>query len=223
MTHERPHAHPGSFFVLDGPDGGGKTTQARRLAEWLRSKGLSVTTCRDPGGTGLGDRLRPIVLDRSETRIGMRAEMMLYQASRAQLVEEIIAPALAAGGVVVSDRYLLANVVYQGTAGGLIEEEIGLVGLVATGGVLPDLTLVLDIPVELARARVGPARDRIEDRPDDYQSRVRSGFLAALGDGAACPYYPAPLVKIDAAAHADVVFESIKREVEHVLAGRQGG
>ncbi len=222
MTSERPHGHPGLFLVLDGPDGGGKTTQVQRLAEWLRSLGWRVTTCRDPGGTALGDRVRPIVLDRSEIRIGLRAEMMLYQASRAQLVEEIIAPALASGGVVISDRYLLANIVYQGTAGGLIEEEVGLVGLVATGGVLPDLTLILDVPVEVARARVGPARDRIEDRPWEYHERVRSGFLAALASGSPCPYYPAPLVRIDAAQDADHVYENLKHEVEHVLAGREG-
>ncbi len=223
MSFERSHGHPGCFLVLDGPDGGGKTTQARRLVDWLRSTGRVVTTCRDPGGTGLGERLRPIVQDRSETLIGMRAEMLLFQASRAQLVEEVIAPALAAGGVVVSDRYLLANIVYQGTAGGLLEEEIGLVGLVAAGGVLPDLTLILDIPVEVARARIGPARDRIEDRPSDYQAKVRAGFLAALGQPAPCAYYPAPLVRIDAGRDADLVFEAIKSEVIDVLARRQGG
>ena len=100
-------------------------------------------------------------------------------ASRAQLVEEVIAPALAAGRVVVSDRYLLANIVYQGSAGGLLEEEIALVGMVATGGLLPDLTLVLDIAPDAAAARVGPPRDRIEDRPLFYHERVRAGYLAA--------------------------------------------
>ena len=103
--------------------------------------------------------------------------MLLYMASRAQLVEEVIAPALAAGRVVVSDRYLLANIVYQGSAGGLLEEEIALVGMVATGGLLPDLTLVLDIAPDGRRGPRRPARDRIEDRPLFYRERVRAGYL----------------------------------------------
>jgi dTMP kinase len=226
LDSARPHAHPGLFLVLDGPDGGGKTTQAARLAEWLRSRGIDVVTCRDPGGTALGDRLRDIVLARGTVPISVRAEMLLYMASRAQLVEEVIAPALAAGKVVLSDRYLLANIVYQGSAGGLIEEEIALVGMVATSGLLPDLTLVLDIAPDAALARVGAARDRIEDRPLFYREGVRSGFLAAargesahVGAGAAgCPFYPAPIVVIDSSDDAATVFDQIKREVERVLA-----
>ncbi len=150
-------------------------------------------------------------------------------ASRAQLVEDVIAPALAAGRIVVSDRYLLANIVYQGSAGGLMEEEISLVGMVATSGLLPDLTLVLDIAPDVAAARVGPPRDRIEDRPLFYHERVRAGYLAAAcgeaggseTDGAAvshCPYYPAPIVLIDASHDPEVVFAQITREVERVLA-----
>jgi dTMP kinase len=179
MPSSGTHAHPGLFLVLDGPDGGGKSTQAGRLADWLRSLGRDVVTCRDPGGTALGERLRAILLERAAVNISLRSEMLLYMASRAQLVEEVIAPALAAGGVVVSDRYLLANIVYQGSAGGLLEEEIALVGMVATGGLLPDLTIVLDIAPDTASARVGPARDRIEDRPLFYRERVRAGYLAA--------------------------------------------
>jgi len=98
----------GLFLSLDGPDGGGKTTQAALLAAWLRARGLDVVTCRDPGGTSLGDRLRAILLDRETTHLSLRAEMLLYMASRAQLVEEVVWPALAEGRVVVSDRYLLA-------------------------------------------------------------------------------------------------------------------
>src|SRR5262249_44114853 len=131
-SETRPHAHPGFFLVLDGPDGGGKTTQAARLADWLRGHGLDVVTCRDPGGTALGNRLRGIVLDPGSLPIALRAEMLLYMAARAQLADEVIAPALAAGRTVVSDRYLLANVVYQGAGGGLLEEEIAMVGMVAT-------------------------------------------------------------------------------------------
>src|SRR5262249_45385061 len=126
----RPHPHPGFFLVLEGPDGGGKTTQVGLLADWLRGEGLDVVTCRDPGGTALGNRLRSILLDRDLMAISLRAEMLLYMASRAQLVEEVIAPALAAGLTVVSDRYLLSNIVYQGSAGGLLEEEVAMVGLV---------------------------------------------------------------------------------------------
>jgi dTMP kinase len=226
----RPHPHPGFFLVLDGPDGGGKTTQASRLVEWLRACSLDVVACRDPGGTALGNRLREILLDRSSIAISMRTEMLLYMASRAQLVEDVIAPALAAGLAVVSDRYLLSTIAYQGNAGGLLEEEIAMVGMVATAGLLPDLTLILDVPPDIARARVGHARDRIEDRSRVYREGVRAAYLAAAraGQGTppageppraeSCPYYPAPLVLIDASAHQDTVFGRIKNEVARVLA-----
>jgi dTMP kinase len=221
MESQRVHAHSGLFLVLDGPDGGGKTTQAARLAEWIRGLGLEVVTCRDPGGTALGDRLRALLLERGTIAVSMRAELMLFMAARAQLVEEVIAPALAAGRVVVSDRYLLANIVYQGSAGGLLEEEIALVGMVATAGLMPDLTLVLDIAPEAARARVGPARDRIEERPLFYHERVRAGYLGAAGarqDGdpkepAANTCYPAPIVVIDASLDPETVFTRIQAEV----------
>jgi dTMP kinase len=221
MENQRVHAHPGLFLVLDGPDGGGKTTQAARLAEWLRGLGLEVVTCRDPGGTALGDRLRSLLLERGSITVSMRAELLLFMAARAQLVEEVIAPALAAGRVVVSDRYLLANIVYQGSAGGLLEEEIALVGMVATAGLMPDLTIVLDIAPEAARARVGPARDRIEERPLFYHERVRAGYLGvaqAQRDvdpnrpaGSTC--YPAPIALIDASLESETVFARIQAAV----------
>jgi dTMP kinase len=228
MPIDRSHAHPGLFLVLDGPDGGGKTTQARRLALWLTDHAFNVVTCRDPGGTALGDRLRSLVQDRQTVPLSMRAEMLLYMASRAQLVEEVIAPALALGKIVISDRYLLSNIVYQGTAGGLLEEEIALVGLTATAGLLPDLTIVLDIAPADALARIGAPRDRIEDRPLFYQERVRAGYLAAAqsdgtqpGDSAAgSSVYPAPIVLIDAAADSDTVFKRIQRAVEQALSSR---
>jgi dTMP kinase len=207
----------GLFLTLDGPDGGGKTTQAARLAAWLRARGVEVVVCRDPGGTVLGDRLREILLDRATVNLALRAEMLLFMASRAQLVEEVIRPALTAGRVVVSDRFLLANIVYQGDAGGLPVPEIGQVGRAATGGLFPDLTLILDVAPQVARARVGPARDRIEDRPDDSQARVRDGFLRAARAGGR-PEYPAPIVVIDASADPDTVFERICNEVERALA-----
>jgi dTMP kinase len=228
MPADRSHAHPGLFLVFDGPDGGGKSTQALRLKAWLEERRLDVVTCRDPGGTPLGDRLRSILLDRETVPISMRAEMLLYMASRAQLVEAVIAPALAAGRIVISDRYLLANIVYQGTAGGLHEEEIAMVGMIATTGLLPDLTIVLDIAPDQARARLGSARDRIEDRPLFYQERVRAGFLAAARGQGGAPgeqadgqsFYPAPIALIDSSADADTVFKRIQHAVEQALSRR---
>jgi dTMP kinase len=216
-TAPAPIPARGLFLTLDGPDGGGKTTQAARLAAWLRAQGADVVECREPGGTALGERVRQILLDRATVNLALRAEMLLFMASRAQLVEEVVRPALAAGRVVVSDRFLLASIVYQGDAGGLPIAEIGQVGRAATGGLLPDLTLILDVDPRVARARVGPARDRIEDRPDDYQARVRDGFLRAAVDGRR-PDYPAPVVVIDATADPDTVFERIRSEVERALA-----
>jgi dTMP kinase len=200
----------GRFVSLDGPDGGGKTTQAARLVEWLRSRGFEVVACRDPGGTPLGERVRSILLDRSAVEPTLRAEMLLFMASRAQLVEEVIRPALDAGKVVVSDRYLLANVVYQGYAGGLPVETLWEVGRAATGGLMPDLTLLLDVLPDVARARIGSARDRMEDRAD--VARVRAGFLEAA------TAYPAPIRTIDASADPEAVAQQIRDEVAHALA-----
>ena len=210
----------GLFLTLDGPDGGGKTTQAAALAAWLRVRGFDVVTCREPGGTPLGERVRDLLLDRETVAPSLRAEMLLFMASRAQLVEDVIRPSLEAGRVVVSDRFLLANIVYQGYAGGLPADEVARVGQVATGGLLPDLTLLLDIPTSLARARVGPARDRMEDRPESYHAEVREGFLRAAREGRdrPCPHYPAPIVVIDASAAPEVVAGRIQSEVERALA-----
>jgi dTMP kinase len=219
-TREMTRPGRGFFLVLDGPDGGGKTTQAAALAAWLVARGRDMTTCRDPGGTALGDRLRELLLARASSPFGLRAEMLMYMASRSQLVDEVVRPALARGEVVVSDRFLLANIVYQGFAGGLGVEAVGAVGRVATGGLLPDLTILLDVPPDLARARVGRARDRMEDRPSAYHERVREGFLRAAeaARAGACTYYPAPVVVVDATAGPDAVADAIRNEVERALA-----
>jgi dTMP kinase len=166
------------FLSLDGVDGTGKTTQIALLCDWLRSTGHDVVTCRDPGSTPLGEAIRQILLNEHELPIQRRSEMLLYMAARAQLVDEVIRPALAAGKTVVSDRYLLANVVYQGHAGGLDAESIRLVGAVATGGCQPDLTIVLDMPPEAAALRIARARDRMEQQGEAFERAVRAGFLA---------------------------------------------
>ena len=203
---------PGRFVVLEGPDGGGKTTQSARLVDWLGSIGREVVACRDPGGTAVGDRLRSLLLSRSEVTIGMRAEMLLYMASRAQLVDEVIRPSIARGAVVVGDRYLLSNVVYQGYAGGLEVDNLWHVGRAATGGLMPDLTVVVDVPPEVAISRIGQGRDRIEDRGASYRDRVRDGFVSASAS------YPWPIVVVDGSADQDVVADRIRTEVTRALA-----
>lgn len=169
-------ASRGVFLSLDGIDGTGKSTQARLLVEWLRRRGHDVVTCVDPGGTPLGQELRQILLSGRHT-LSAACEALLFMASRAQLVSEVIRPALDAGQFVVSDRFLLANVVYQGYGGGLDVEQLWQVGQLSTGGLEPDLTLILDLPLDLAIARRGRPADRMERKPLDYQARVRDGFL----------------------------------------------
>jgi len=170
MTH-------GPFISLDGLDGTGKSTQCRLLADWLRERGFRVVVCADPGGTVIGDVLRDLLLHRRH-EMALPCEAFLFMASRAQLTAEVIRPALDAGQAVVADRYLLANVVYQGHAGGLDPQKLWDIGRLATGGLEPDLALVLDLPLELAQSRRTGVPDRMESRADEFHARVREGFLA---------------------------------------------
>jgi dTMP kinase len=165
------------FLSFDGVDGVGKSTQIKLLAQALQTRGGEVVTCRDPGGTPLGEKLRGLLLGQHETPIDSRSEMLLYMASRAQLVEQVIRPALEAGQTVISDRYLLANVVYQGYAGGLEPEDVWTVGKVAVGGIMPQMVFLLDMPAERAMSRIQRAHDRLESRGLEYLSKVRDGFL----------------------------------------------
>lgn len=170
------------FVSLDGIDGAGKSTQIQLLVAWLQEQGLQVEVFRDPGATPLGESIRNILLHREDIPLSMTAEMLLYMASRAQLVVDRIKPAIASGKTVVCDRFLLANVVYQGSAGGLDIDELWRIGNVATGGLRPDITIVLDLDPKLALQRVehsrGPAgQDRLEKRGLTYFEAVRNGFL----------------------------------------------
>jgi dTMP kinase len=204
---------PGLFVSLDGLDGTGKSTQCRLLAEWLRGRGLAVTECMDPGGTEVGDVVRDLLLHH-RGELALPCEALLFMASRAQLVAEVIRPALQAGQAVVCDRFLLANVVYQGHASGLDPARLWEVGRFATDGVEPDLTLVLDLPPEVALARRQRPPDRLESRDADYQVRVREGFLVEARR------QPGRIRVIDATWPVDVVHEAICQEVTRVLEAR---
>lgn len=201
-----------AFISLDGLDGTGKSTQSRLLAEWLSGQGVPVTACADPGGTAVGQQIRQFILFGREHRIATATEALLFMASRAQLVDEVIRPALDRGGVVVSDRFTLANVVYQGHAGGMDPEQLWAVGAVATGGLEPDLTLVFDLPLDEATARRGREADRIEERDRDFHQALKRGFLFEAGRR------PEKYRIIDATPDADAVQRVVRREVARLLA-----
>lgn len=210
-----PSTDRSTFISLDGIDGTGKSTQLTLLAERLRKLDLTVTTCTDPGGTDLGAKLREILLYGRQTQMSMRAESLLFMASRAELVERVIRPSLSRGEVVISDRFLLANVVYQGHAGGLDPTDLWTIGRFSTGGLEPDLTLVLDLPVEVARARrKSSAADRVESRDDWYFQRVRDGFLFEVQN------WPDTHRVIDATGTAEQVHEAVFAEVKELLTTR---
>ena len=176
-----------------------------------RSEGHAVVTCRDPGSTPLGETIRELLLNRHDLAIHRRSEMLLYMAARAQLVEEVIRPALEQGKTVISDRYLLANVVYQGHAGGLDVPTLWQVGRVAAGGLMPQLTIVLDVPAEAAAAGICRPLDRMEQQGDAFHARVRQGFLT---EAARCP---GQIVVIDAGRPVEVVQGEIRAAVGGVL------
>jgi dTMP kinase len=203
-----------AFLSLDGLDGTGKSTQCRLLVEWLTAQRVPVTTCTDPGGTALGQELRKLLLFGREHRIATTTEAMLFMASRAQLVEEVIRPALERGEVVVSDRFLLANVVYQGHAGGLNPADLWTVGRFVTRNLEPDLTLVFDLPPHIAVARRNREADRMEDRGEEYFARVRTGFNYEMG------MRPEKYCRIDATPDIDTVQRDVRREVARLLADR---
>jgi dTMP kinase len=171
---------PGQFIVLDGNEGCGKSTQARLLHQRLVSQGLEAILVRDPGTTAIGERIRAILLDSESREMAMRCEMLLYMSARAQLMEQLILPALHAGKTVICDRFVSSTLAYQLGGDGLTVTEIRAVADVAIKGRWPDLTIILDMPHDASMARVQRARDRIEQRPLEYHEQVRKNYLAQV-------------------------------------------
>ena len=166
------------FISFEGLDGCGKTTQAAMLAAALELEGRTVVRVREPGGTPIGERIRELLLDGGSV-IGRPAEALLYAAARAQLVDQVILPALARGEVVVADRFIDSSLAYQGVARGLGLEQVLQANELATGGLMPDITLLLRLPPELAATRRGDTPDRIESESDGFHAAVAEGFAAA--------------------------------------------
>ncbi|MBN1418551.1 MAG: dTMP kinase [Planctomycetes bacterium] len=228
----------GRLIVLEGIDGCGKTTQARRLVAALSERGLPARSVREPGGTRVGERVRQILLDRGDRGEDPQArpdgdrpdgdrpvdrpddddglsalgEIFLFMAARTELVRQVIRPALERGEIVVSDRFLWSSVAYQGMCGEVGREEAERMGRIALRGIRPDLVLVLDLDPEIAFARLGPRPDRIESRGLPFQRRLRAAFLelaSSSGD--------TPAKVIDASGGEDEVARQILEAVDGIL------
>jgi dTMP kinase len=219
----------GKFLVLDGPDGSGKTVQLDLLATSLESRGIPIVRAADPGGTRIGDQIRDLLKYNARGYMDVNTEVMLFMASRAQLVFEIIGPALAEGKTVLCDRFISATCAYQGSNGYPTDKIIQL-GRFAVGDTWPHLTILIDLPVEEGLGRIGKKRgqrtkvnhadagqghlfenariDRFDSRPLDYHRRVRAEFLK-LPD-----YYPG-VVRIVDASQRDI--ESVHKEIEQIV------
>jgi dTMP kinase len=207
----------GKFIVFDGNEGCGKSTQARRVYDHLVRMNVPALLVRDPGTTRIGEEIRQMLLDPQNTDMSMRAEMLLYMAARAQMMQEIIAPALREGRCVLSDRFISSTLAYQLGGDGLTAEQILAVGDVAIGGRWPDLTILLDLPVELSSQRVKPKfvaadsnagqKDRIEMRSDEYHQRVRQNYLRQASEN------PSAYRVVDASRDVDAVAADVWRVV----------
>jgi len=196
--HEWMTTLAGRFIVFDGPDGSGKSTQFARFAASAREH-VAVCEVREPGGTDAGEAIRRVLLDPTLTSMSVCCEMLLYMASRAELVESVVRPALARGELVLADRFLSSTLAYQGAAGGIERSDILSVARVAIGQTWPDVTLIFDVDPQIAASRIQRERDRMEQKGDAFQRRVREGYLEqALTE-------PETHVIIDAAGEPDVV------------------
>ncbi len=167
----------GKFIVLDGPDGCGKSTQAKLLSEWLQKQDIPTVSFRDPGDTDIGEKIRQVLLSPEHNTMDTRTELLLYMASRAQLWAERIAPALEENKCVVLDRWLSSTCAYQGHAGGFGMDKVIKIATDCLERVWPDLTIILDIDPKIGLTRLQREFDRIEQKGDGYHQRVREGFL----------------------------------------------
>jgi dTMP kinase len=201
----------GFFIALEGGDGAGKSTQAEALAEWIRAKGHEVVLTREPGATPVGKRLRSILLDVSSAGLSHRAEALLYAADRAEHVDTVVRPALERGAVVITDRYIDSSVAYQGAGRDLSPTEIARISRWATNGLVPHLTVLLDVSPETARERFTEAPDRLESEPAEFHARVRSGFLTlAAAD-------PGRYLVVDAGQEPEAVTATVRARLDRML------
>ncbi len=207
----------GRFLVFDGPDGSGKSTQFARFIDAVEATGLTVCEVREPGGTHIGEEIRDLLLQikdyHREEAMDTRCEMLLFMASRAQLIAQRIRPALGRGEVVIADRFISSTLAYQGTAGGIAVADILRVGQVALGQTWPDLVVVFDVDEQTAATRLNPLLDRMEAKGAAFHRRVRQGYLDQAAQD------PSRYLVIDARPDADTVFSALRDGVAQRVAG----
>lgn len=203
----------GRFIVFDGPDGSGKSTQFRRFCAFAQRHGLGICEVREPGGTQVGEAIRQVLLDPSHQEMNLKCEMLLYMASRAQLVEQSVRPALQRGQLVLADRFISSTLAYQGTAGGIPVADILRVGQIALGTCWPDLVVVFDVDEQTAASRLSPLLDRIEMRGSVFHRMVRQGYLEQAQQD------PNRYIVIDARVSEDQVFDQLTQELGNRLDG----
>ncbi len=202
----------GRFIVLDGPDGCGKTTQQKLLSAWIAQQGAEVVCFRDPGTTSIGEQIRTVLLSPDNTGMGDNVEVLLYMAARAQLWKECIDTALKQGKCVLMDRWLSSTCAYQGCAGGFGVDKVVRIAEDSLVRVWPDITVILDVDLETAAARMNRPLDRMEQKGSDYHQRVREGYLQLCGRYA-------DIMRVDAAQSQENVQRQIRLVIERHLAG----
>jgi dTMP kinase len=219
MSETKRNEKEGLFLSIEGPDGAGKTTQAGLLKSRLETCGIEVFLTREPGGTLIGEEIRKVLLNAVFSEMTVACEILLYSAARAQLVNQVIHPSLKKGMIVISDRYLDSNLVYQGLAGGEKPEIIETINVWATGGLIPEITFLLDIDAQTGLERlqkkcIGRSvfqADRMEQKNLEFHSKVRQGFLKlATSD-------PERFFVIDAGDRPDAIHEKIWGKIELLL------
>lgn len=204
----------GRFVVFEGPDGSGKTTQLSRLESACKSAGVAVTRVREPGGTSVGEAVRQILLSKATDDLSMSAEMLLYMAARAQLVDTVIRPGLDRNELVLADRFVPSTIAYQGDAGGVSTDDITAVARIATGAIEPDFVVLIDVDESTAATRLGTELDRIESRGATFHRKVRQSYLAqAAAD-------PDRWVVIDGAADQEAVWLELSESLLARIGGR---
>jgi len=201
----------GKFITFEGAEGSGKSTQAALVLDYLKSKKVPVVLLREPGGVKISENIRKLLLDVHNTGMGDECETLLYMAARAQMVKEVLGPQLKSGKIILCDRFLDSTVAYQGYGNGIDIKTIEQLGLFATKGVTPDLTVLFDIPPEKGLSRTGDKKDRIESRSLEYHHRVRNGYLDLSKK------YPARIKVIKVDAHQDEIFKRVKPYIDALL------